>query len=86
MNTTINKGEKEEEGVGGLMNFGLKLITPWELIAKALGEEITKNTVRHFLQTYGRLNTFSLPQPKRPTLAHQTLNHLMTLTYVRFTQ
>ena len=86
MNTTINKGEKEEEGVGGLMNFGLKLITPWELIAKALGEEITKNTVGHFLQTYGRLNTFSLPQPKNQHLLTQILTHLMTLTHVCFAQ
>jgi hypothetical protein len=27
-------------------------------------EENNQNSVRHFLQTYGRLNTFSLPQPK----------------------
>ena len=28
INTTINRGKKEEEGVGWLVNFGLKLITP----------------------------------------------------------
>jgi beta-lactamase class D len=69
MNTTINRGKKEREGVGWLVGWGVKSQSEIDYSMRAdfkrfKGEDNQKNTVGHFLQTYSRLNIVSLPQPK----------------------
>ena len=62
-NTIIKGGEKEEEGVGWFWSLKLILHKSWfQKLEKK--EQDNQESVGHFLQTYSRLNTFSLPQPK----------------------
>ena len=83
INTIINRGE-EERG-RGLVDLELKINSfhkSWLYKSSKEGDN-QRNSAGHFLQTYDRLNTFSLPQPKDSLSLTKTLTHLMTLTHVR---